>query len=304
MTQQEIIATIDKCVTQTKSHRKKTVGLPRLRAEILQIPALDIRAMIGLLLDACAEPEPRGKNPPDNASKYWVNRHAWTIVSGLGKTSTRVRFDAIIAEYRRQTPAAPPPRQPVYLETNTPIDAAMIMRMKSASRRADGEIVLCGHGEIVVGPRFPVPLGTTVKFYTPRNAFLRGVDVRAIVAPEVWGRYQRPRALETALAGAQSDDYLIGELAPIGWGHKGPANQLGGTWMRLNAVPRKLSTILKPRMGTVHYAACRCLPESVPNADDIAFLAGEGQNESGPEPRELSDAQLEVLARKGGWPTG
>ena len=86
MTQQTIIQAIDKCIAETESSRKKTVGLPRLRAEIQQIPAGDIRAMIGLLLTACAEPEPRGMNPPDNASKYWANRHsAWTVVTGSGE---------------------------------------------------------------------------------------------------------------------------------------------------------------------------------------------------------------------------
>ena len=311
MTQQTIIQAIDKCIAETESSRKKTVGLPRLRAEIQQIPAGDIRAMIGLLLTACAEPEPRGMNPPDNASKYWANRHsAWTVVTGWGKTKTRVRLDAIITEYRSHTTPAPPPREPVYLETGTTIDATKITRMKAASRRADGEIVLLGHGEQVVGEWFKVPLGTTVKFYTPPMAYLRGVDIRAIAAPEVWGRYERPKVHGTGRTGSYIEEYQIGELSPVGIGHTGPANQLGGTWMRLSARPRKLSTILKSQMGTVHFAACRCLPASDDNNpesrfyDVISFAAGEGRTEPGPEPSELSKAQIEVLARQGGLPTG
>ncbi len=302
MTRERIIATIDECIAHTNSHRKKTLGLPRLRAEILRIPALDIREMIGLLLTACAEPAPSGRNPPDNASKYWVNRHAWTIVSGLGKTSTRVRLEEIVAEYRNHTTPAPPPKIPVYLDTATAIDATMIAQMKFASRRADGQIVLLGHGECVVGEWFKVPPGTTVKLYTPPMAYLRDVDIRAIAAPEVWGRYMRPRALETKWTGAWLEEYRIGQLDPSGIGHRGPANQLGGTWMRMSAVPRKLSTIIQPNMETVHYAACRCLPAS-PLNNDIAFKAGEGQNEPGPEPLPLSDVQIEVLARRGGVPT-
>ena len=141
MTQQTIIQEIDRCIAETESSRKKTVGLPRLRAEILQIPAGDIRAMIGLLLTACAEPEPRGMKPPDGASRYWVNRHsAWTVVTGHGKTKTRVRLDAIITEYRSQTTPAPLPKEPLYLETGTTIDATKIARMKAASRRADAKL--------------------------------------------------------------------------------------------------------------------------------------------------------------------
>ena len=80
--------------------------------------------------------------------------------------------------------------------------------------------------------------------------------------------------------------------------------------MRLSARPRKLSTILKSQMGTVHFAACRCLPASDDNNpesrfyDVISFAAGEGGTEPGPEPFELSKAQIEVLARQGGLPTG
>jgi hypothetical protein len=162
----------------------------------------------------------------------------------------------------------------------------------------------------VVGEWFKVPLGTTVKFYTPPMAYLRDVDIRAIAAPEVWGRYERPKVHSTARTGSFIEEYQIGELSPVGIGHTGPANQLGGTWMRLSARPRKLSTILKPQMGTVHFAACRCLPESNDNNpesryyDEISFAAGEGGTEPGPEPFELSKAQIEVLARQGGLPTG
>ncbi len=189
------------------------------------------------------------------------------------------------------------------LGTNTAINAAMIAQMRAASRRRDGEIVLLGHGECVPDKNFQVPVGTTVVFYTPPNAYLRGVDVRAIPAPEVWGLYQRPRVQETRGPGQTAQEHLIGELEPRGIGHKGPPGQLGGTWMSMSASPRKLSTILQPNMGTVHYAACRCLPEAVADADLIAFNAGEGQNEPGSEPLELTDEQLRVLAEKGGRPS-
>jgi hypothetical protein len=83
----------------------------------------------------------------------------------------------------------------------------------------------------------------------------------------------------------------------------GPASQLGGTWMRKSGVPRKLSTILRPNMGTVHYAACRCLPKTVANFLAISWDAGGPETEPGSEPLELTDEQLRVLAENGGRPS-
>jgi hypothetical protein len=216
---------------------------------------------------------------------------------GLKKTSTRKRLDEIIAEYL----VALKPRPPVILQINTVIDNQVITRMKNASRRADHEIVILGHGETTLGisNRITIPIGTTVKFYTPDQAFLRDVDVRAIAAPEVWGRYQRPQVQQIAGPGAVIQEHKFGELDPTGIGHKGPANQLGGTWLDIHAPrPRTLSSVLKPNMGTVHWAACRAHPTD----DFIAFNAGHGVNELGPEPNPLSDAQIDRLARQGGKP--
>ncbi|MCU0574469.1 MAG: hypothetical protein MUC41_15960 [Syntrophobacteraceae bacterium] len=302
ITRQKIIAVINQCIIETKSQRKKNVGLPRLRTEILQIQGLDIEAMIRLLETAVSEPEPTGKNPPDSASRYWVNRHSWSVFrGGASKTSTRKKLEEIIADYRGLHPlVAPAPRKPLILQTTTVIDERVITRMKSASRRADHEIVLLGHGETTLGPgnQTTIPDGTTVVFYTPDQAFLRNVDVRAIAVPEVWGRHQRPKVQEIAGPGAVIQDHRIGELDPSGIGHTAPAEQLGGTWMALTATPRKLSSILKPNMGNVHWAACRAHPTD----DMIAFNAGEGQNEPGPEPNPLTDVQIDRLARQGGRP--
>jgi len=296
-TKVSILAAIDKCIRETRSTRKQMVGLPLLKKEMMN--ALDLRDCIRLLLIACREPEPKGASPPNTASKYWVNRHSGRWSSG--KTSTRKCFEAIIQEYRQQFPEATRPRMPVVLDKNTVINPAMVAQMRAASRRRDGEIVLLAHGETVPNKTFIVPIGTTVKFYVPKHAFLRGIDVRAIAAPEVWGLHERPRAMEIVHSGQTADEHLMGELDAQGLGRT-PAGQLGGTWIKRPYL-RKLSTTLQPYMGTVHYAACRCLPESVPGADDIAFHAGECQNDPGSEPLELTDEQLRVLAEKGGRPS-
>jgi len=300
-TKVSILAAIDKCIRETRSTRKQMVGLPLLKKEMMN--ALDLRDCIRLLLIACREPEPKGASPPNTASKYWVNRHSGRWSSG--KTSTRKCFEAIIQEYRQQFPEALRPRMPVVLDKNTVINPAMIAQMRAASRRRDGEIVLLGHGETVPNKTFIVPIGTTVKFYVPKHAFLRDIDVRAIAAPEVWGLHEKPSAMQIVHSGQTADEHLIGELDAQGLGCI-PA-QLGATWIKM-PYTRGLSTILQPYMGTVHFAACRSLPDN-PAWDpiDIGMKAlddaGGIQNDPGSEPLELTDEQLRVLAEKGGRPS-
>ena len=195
---------------------------------------------------------------------------------------------------------------PVVLDTNTVIDKNMIARMRAASRRRDGEIVLLAHGETRPNKTFIVPIGTTVKFYVPKHAFFRDIDVRAIAAPEVWGLHKKPRAMQIVHSGQTVDEHLMGELDAQGLGRT-PAGQLGGTWIKRPNL-RKLSTTLHPYMGTVHFAACRSLPDN-PAWDafkigwDALDDAGGAQTDPGSEPLDLTDEQLRVIAEKGGRPS-
>ncbi|MCP4176292.1 MAG: hypothetical protein GY756_00830 [bacterium] len=297
-TQKTIIATIDKCISSTSSTRKKKVGLPKLKKDILKIPSQNMKQMILLLESAVLEPAPTGWKPRDDASKYWVNRHSQSMFRITSKkTSTRKVLEKIIVQYYKiNVMEAPKPRKPVILGNNTPITPALIKRMKEASRRADHEIVLLGHGETTLQKKFKIPSGTTIKFYTPDQAFLRDVDVRAIAGPEIWGRNKRPQVQEMAGPGTDIMDHRIGELDAIGGG-TGP-EQVGGTWMDIKAKPRFLSSILKPNMGVVHFAACRAHPSD----DMIAFNKGAGINEAGPEDRQLSEKATDRLAKEGGRP--
>ncbi|OPY85484.1 MAG: hypothetical protein A4E72_01951 [Syntrophus sp. PtaU1.Bin208] len=301
ITQEEIIRGIDECIRKTSSTRKKTVGLPALKSDILKIQRDKIGDMILLLESAVLEPGPVERKPPDNACKYWVNRHSWSLSrTSDKKTHSRIVLDNMIVSYYKKNPlSAPPPTSPCYIDHNVRITQVAIEKMRRASRRADGEICLLGHGETThAGNLITIPPGTWVKFYTPNLAFLRDVDTRAIAVPQVWGRHIRPKVQEVAGPGAKIWDHKWGQCHPDGmWGNVAERD-VGGTWIQDVAKFRTLSSVLLPNMGNVHFVACRAHP----NDDHIAFNAGHGLNQAGPEERDLKEEAVNRLAKHGGAP--
>ena len=114
--------------------------------------------------------------------------------------------------------------------------------------------ILSGHGGVVVGNSPPitiVPRGTTVNFWTEHgkpisdaleNAIETGAPVTLDLFPEEVGA-------SSYLPGSVVPNYTL--LPPVGLNIMG--NPITVT------TPTSLSTLLKPRMGNVNWAACRSI---------------------------------------------
>ena len=114
-----------------------------------------------------------------------------------------------------------------------------------APGRADGEDVLSGHGYIATGDATTatVPPGTTVNFYVRHGGTLYDADANPV---ETGVNPMAP--VEVAGPGAQVPDYWLD--APDASIH------LEGNPTTVSQ-PMRLSQILEPNQGTVHWASCR-----------------------------------------------
>lgn len=304
LNKQNIIKVIDSCILNTNSTRKKKSGLPKLKSEINNED--DLHNIIKLLIIATEEPAPVDPKAKDNSCTYWVNRHSNSFFRHCVKskrTNTYLTLHNIIRSYAKNNninslydiltksinvkvksnnpdnEAAPLLRDQYIINNYIVMNNRIIRNMKSSSRRADQQIVLLGHGETTLNKKLKIPSGTSVHFYTNDQAFLRGVDVRAIAAPEVYGTEVIPGVREIAESGTTIMDHKIGELDHSGIGHQGDPRELGGVWVSLKSKPIYLSQLLIPNMGPVHWAACRAHPTN----DEIAFSKGGGVNIPNPK---------------------
>ncbi|WP_337969376.1 putative adhesin [Vibrio pectenicida] len=304
-TKQLVLREIDSCILSTKSSRKKTVGLPKLKSDIVKLT--DLKKIKDVLVEAINEEAPTDLKPADNACKYWVNRHSSYTFRVFDKdTNTKKALQSLVDEYgvyfnsdlgnSKVYEKALPPTKPLMLGKTTAISKTTVTNMKQASRRGDKQIVFLGHGETTLNTHIQIPQGTSVHFYTYDQAFLRDVDVRAIACPEVWGRHKVPTVREVAGPGATIKEHYIGELDHQGLGgHIDNPAFLGG--VMFNSI-RTLSSLLVPNMGVVHFAACRAHPTD----DMIAFNKGGGVNADSIEPQQRRDSVIENLMKVGGLP--
>ncbi|WP_143615417.1 RHS repeat-associated core domain-containing protein, partial [Streptomyces sparsogenes] len=114
-----------------------------------------------------------------------------------------------------------------------------------ADERPDGEEVIAGHGVIAAGDGTParVPEGTSVVMYSYHGEPLYEMDLRAIIAG-------RPH-MEV------KEVYGPGELLPDYELHPPDGLELQGSPIITEKNPVRLSFMLDPNMGRVHWAACR-----------------------------------------------
>ncbi|WP_264349439.1 putative T7SS-secreted protein [Streptomyces milbemycinicus] len=114
-----------------------------------------------------------------------------------------------------------------------------------ADARPDGEEVIAGHGVIAAGDGTPVrvPEGTSVVMYSRHGEPIYEMDVRAIIAG-------RPH-MEV------KEVYGPGEVLPDYELHPPDGLELQGNPIITEKNPVRLSFMLDPNMGRVHWAACR-----------------------------------------------
>ncbi|MGY0059881.1 putative T7SS-secreted protein [Streptomyces sp. LZ34] len=118
-----------------------------------------------------------------------------------------------------------------------------------AEERPDGEEVIAGHGGIAAGDGTParVPEGTTVVMHSLHGEPISWMDTRAIIA----GRsHMKP-----------VEEYGPGELLPDYELHPPDGLELQGNPIITEKNPVRLSFMLDPNMGRVHWAACRTVYE-------------------------------------------
>ncbi|MEU0812619.1 RHS repeat-associated core domain-containing protein, partial [Streptomyces sp. NPDC005970] len=114
-----------------------------------------------------------------------------------------------------------------------------------ADARPDGEEVIAGHGVIAAGDGTParVPEGTSVVMYSRHGEPISEMDVRAIIAG-------RPHM-------QVKEVYGPGEVLPDYELHPPDGLELQGNPIITEKNPVRLSFMLDPHMGRVHWAACR-----------------------------------------------
>ena len=297
----KILRVIDSCMTKTSSKRKKSIGLPALRRDIETVDDKNTDLMIAILLNAICEPEPTG-NAPDTANKYWVNRQStWIFRGGTRKTSTFIALQNVIREYCSDNYiVAPGPKIPFMIPKAKRITSDVVLKMKDASRRLDGEICIAGHGQMVAvkNPKFKVPAGTYIKFYVKHMGGLTGADPKAILAPEIWGRHGRPVVFDMYGPGMMCDDYVWGECDPRGHSCFKFENAVGGCWSENTNSTRRLSQTIAENMGVVHCIFCRAHPTD----DKIMMAYGGGKIGWGGEKCQLKDSCLQKIGLNGGKP--
>ncbi|MDK1473071.1 hypothetical protein QNO07_06490 [Streptomyces sp. 549] len=118
-----------------------------------------------------------------------------------------------------------------------------------AGGRADGQTVLAGHGflESRAGV-LTVPPGTSISFYVQHGERIPGLNGVAVES----GVYPKGGYVETFHAGDQIPNYTLGS----------PQARLGEGFSVMEesttvANRTKLSELLRPGMGEIHWAACR-----------------------------------------------
>jgi hypothetical protein len=110
--------------------------------------------------------------------------------------------------------------------------------------RPDNEFVLSGHGGIRMGDGTPttVPPGTSVAMYSEH-----GVPISDALGNRI--ETGNPPPLEVFGPGEQLPDYTL--YPPTGLNIEGRPRNLTVSG------PTRLSDLLQPNMGRVHWAACR-----------------------------------------------
>ncbi|MFI1334085.1 putative T7SS-secreted protein [Streptomyces sp. NPDC020845] len=112
--------------------------------------------------------------------------------------------------------------------------------------RADGERVIAGHGSLDSDmPTFEMPEGTSVAVYSDHGEFLTNWDANRIISG-----YPDPPMVDEFLPGQMMPDYILDP--PDGLVLKGKYISVDDGWVNL-------SSLLKPNMGRVHWAACRTM---------------------------------------------
>ncbi|MFK4186510.1 putative adhesin, partial [Streptomyces sparsogenes] len=175
-------------------------------------------------------PDPLGLTPAPNPAAYVPNPHLWIDPLGLSPCSV---------------PRGGQPRSPDFddidwLEPSSADDAGDFAQYWHVFGRPDNEMVFSGHGGIRVGDGTPVtvPEGTSVAMYEEHGVILQGD--RATMIEE-----GNPTPLEVYGPGEQLPDYSL--FPPDGLTVNG----------RTVSQETRLSQLLQPNMGRVHWAACR-----------------------------------------------